>query len=101
MRKVERLPLGTPYPGVVARVREMVCGEALAGQCALVVDATGVGAPVVEMLRGARLGCEVTAVTITGGEKENGTRREERAEARSDRGAAGGAGEERCGLRGG
>ena len=56
VRKVERLPLGTPYPGVVARVRELLCGEALAGQCALVVDATGVGAPVVEMLRSARLG---------------------------------------------
>jgi hypothetical protein len=73
VRKVERLPLGTPYPGVVARVRELMCGEALAGQCTLVVDATGVGAPVVEMLRSARLGCEVTAVTITGGEKESGS----------------------------
>ena len=41
----------------------------LRGECALVVDATGVGAPVVEMLRAARLGCEIAAVTITGGEK--------------------------------
>ncbi len=28
------------------------------------------GPPVVEMLRGAGLGCEITAVTITGGERE-------------------------------
>jgi hypothetical protein len=35
------------------------------------VDATGVGAPVVDLLKGARLGCEVTAVTITGGERMN------------------------------
>jgi len=71
VRRVERLALGTPYPRVVERVREIVCGTALAGQCALVVDGTGVGAPVVDMLRRAGLGCEVTAVTITGGEKES------------------------------
>ena len=73
VRRVERLALGTPYPGVVARVREIVCGEALAGQCCLVVDATGVGAPVVDMLRAAGMRCEVTAVTITGGERESGS----------------------------
>ena len=33
------------------------------------VDGTGVGAPVVDLLRAARLGCEVAAVTITGGER--------------------------------
>jgi hypothetical protein len=33
------------------------------------VDATGVGAAVVDMLRSARLGCELTAVTITGGNR--------------------------------
>ena len=31
----------------------------LRGQCALAVDATGVGAPVVEMLRAAGLSCEI------------------------------------------
>jgi len=70
LRHVERVPLGTPYPEVVERVRELVTHDELAGRCALAVDATGVGAPVVEMLRAARLGCEVTAVTITGGERE-------------------------------
>jgi hypothetical protein len=30
-----------------------------------------VGAPVVDLLKAARLGCEVTAVTITGGERTN------------------------------
>ena len=45
----------------------------MAGQVAVVVDATGVGAPVVEMLRGARLGCEICAVTITSGDRENET----------------------------
>jgi hypothetical protein len=61
-----------PYPKVVARVREIVRSEELCGDCALVVDATGVGAPVVDMLREARLGCELAAVVITGGERGNG-----------------------------
>ncbi len=70
VRRVERIALGTPYPRVVERVREIV--QAI-GECTLVVDGTGVGAPVVELLRSARLGCGVTAVTITGGEKASGS----------------------------
>lgn len=68
-RYAQRLPLGTPYPRVVERMREITRNPAVRGECALVVDATGVGAPVVDMLRAARLGCEVTAVTITGGDR--------------------------------
>ena len=71
LRHVERVPLGTSYPAVVARVREIVRHETLQGRCALTVDGTGVGAPVVEMLRAAKLGCEISAVTITGGEREH------------------------------
>jgi threonine dehydrogenase-like Zn-dependent dehydrogenase len=73
VRYAERLPLGTPYPGVVERVREIVRSEGLLGDCALAVDATGVGAPVVDMLRAARLGCDLSAVTITGGDRANGS----------------------------
>ena len=69
VRYVERMPLGMPYPRIVERVKEIVrCGE-LDGNCALAVDATGVGAPVVDMLRAARLGCDLTPVVITGGER--------------------------------
>jgi hypothetical protein len=71
VRHLERMPLGTPYPSVVARVREMVQDEKVSGQCAVAVDGTGVGAPVVDLLRGAGLGCELSAVTITGGERES------------------------------
>ena len=71
VRHVERVALGTPYPLVVAHLREMVGRPELRRQCALVVDGTGLGGPVVEMLRGAGLGCEITAVTITGGEREH------------------------------
>jgi hypothetical protein len=71
VRHVERLPLGTPYAAVVRRVREIVQSDALRGDCSLTVDATGLGAPVMEMLRAGRLGCEICAVTITGGEREH------------------------------
>jgi hypothetical protein len=71
VRHLERFRLGTPYPGVVERVRAITRHRELAGNCALAVDATGVGAPVVDMLRVARLGCDIAAVTITGGDRQH------------------------------
>jgi hypothetical protein len=73
VRYLERVPLGTPYTVVAERVRRMVQSEKLAGQVAVALDATGVGAPVVDLLRAARLGCQVMAVSITGGERESQT----------------------------
>ena len=69
VRYVERLPLGIPYPLIVQRVREIVQCDELRGNCALAVDATGVGAAVMDMLRSARLGCDLVPVVITGGER--------------------------------
>jgi hypothetical protein len=71
VRHLQRAPLGTGYPAIVNAVREAVRSEELRGQCSLVVDATGLGAPVLDMLKMAGLGCELTAVTITGGDKES------------------------------
>jgi hypothetical protein len=73
VRHVERMALGTPYPRVVARVREVVQRVQTVGRCSLVVDATGVGEPVVDLLRSARLGCDLCAVTITSGEHAHAT----------------------------
>ena len=70
VRYVERMPLGTPYPAVVEYVRRVLSHAELWKQTQLVVDATGLGAPVVEMLRQAGLECQMWAVTITSGEKE-------------------------------
>ena len=67
VRHLERMPLGTAYTAVTARVVELAQHKALVGNCRLVVDATGVGMPVVDMLRAARPGCEIAAVLITGG----------------------------------
>ncbi len=63
VRHLERLPLGTPYPRVATHPGRLV--RALPGPADLVVDATGVGRPVVDMLRDQ--GLEVAAVTITSG----------------------------------
>jgi hypothetical protein len=71
LRYLERAPLGTPYPELVEWVRDIVTADRLRGQCGLAVDGTGVGAPVVDMLRVARLGCEVSDVTMTGGDRES------------------------------
>ena len=44
LRHIERPRLGTPYPAIVARVKELTETAPLAGRCVVVVDATGVGA---------------------------------------------------------
>lgn len=69
VRFLERMALGTPYTAVARRVEEMV--RKLEGKCAVAVDATGLGAPVVDMLRDARMACELWPIVITGGEKAN------------------------------
>ena len=66
---LERFPLGCPYPRMVDAVMEMTRRPELADGYDLVVDATGVGRPVVDLLRDA-LGSErrrLHPVTITGG----------------------------------
>ena len=69
VRHLERVALGTPFPAVARRLEEIV-GK-LQGDCAVAIDATGLGAPVVDLLREARLPCEVAAVVITGGAREH------------------------------
>lgn len=65
-RHIERYPLRTAYPDIVKDVAEKMQGAPLRGKTTLVVDQTGVGRPVVEMLKGA--GLEPIGVTIHGGD---------------------------------
>jgi hypothetical protein len=65
-RHLERLPLGTSYPSIVARVGALLATPTLRGCTELVVDATGVGRPTIDLLKQARLA--PIAVTITGGD---------------------------------
>ena len=59
---------GTPYPQQIAHVLRLLASPALFGRTELVVDATGVGRPVVDLFRQARVK-RLTPVTITGGLK--------------------------------
>lgn len=56
---------GEPYPAIVRQVAALLTTPPLVGAAELVVDQTGVGAAVVDMLREA--GLRPIAVTITGG----------------------------------
>jgi hypothetical protein len=67
LRYLERIALGTPYPEVVNRVVQVSQWPELAGRCRLAVDGTGVGRPVVDLLRRARPGCVLMPVNITSG----------------------------------
>jgi hypothetical protein len=71
LRHLERLPLGTSYLEIAMRIREVVNAPAVQGRCLVVADATGVGGPVIDVLRRARLGCPLAPVMITGGERES------------------------------
>ena len=41
LRYLERVPLGTPYPDIVERVRRTTRAPELDGRCQVAVDATG------------------------------------------------------------
>jgi len=70
-RFLERLPLGTPYPKVVERLSaivERITAKMPKAEVRLYVDATGVGAPVVDLLR-QRIAAPIVAVTLAAGER--------------------------------
>ncbi|MDQ3653974.1 MAG: hypothetical protein M3457_02695 [Chloroflexota bacterium] len=83
VRHMERLPIGTPYPDVGTRIAEVVANlEARPvppimslPRLHMVVDATGVGRPVVDILRDALHGSrvKVKAATFTHGDRMTGT----------------------------
>lgn len=81
---IERVPLATRYPAIVAHVKHVIAAlrqpvgaevvrivggvDAPKPDVALIVDYTGVGRPVADMLLDARLDCTLILVTITGGD---------------------------------
>jgi hypothetical protein len=67
VRYLERMKLGTAYPQVLERVKRLVSQHPLKGNCTLLVDATGVGAPVVDWIKRSDLNCVMVPITITGG----------------------------------
>lgn len=81
LRHAERFPLGLPYLKIVERVErllrsttrflpgnfEVLPGHGLNPRKTLAVDASGVGSPVVELLRRAQLEATLFPITITSG----------------------------------
>ena len=74
VRHVKRFALGTPYTEVTNAVAELLRHPSIDAPATLAVDATGVGAPVVELLKAALKGLpgerqrRLCGVTITSGE---------------------------------
>ncbi len=71
VRYLERMPLGTGFALVRDRVQELGADLRLGSQRHIVVDATGLGSPFVDMVRPG-LKCSMTAVTLTGGSRQRG-----------------------------
>jgi hypothetical protein len=71
VRKLERIPLGTPYPDIADRIVAMTHKGPLANQCHLIVDGTGVGRPVVDLLRRGRPGGTIVPVSVTNGDEQS------------------------------
>ncbi|HEX7578887.1 MAG TPA: hypothetical protein VF580_02730 [Thermoanaerobaculia bacterium] len=65
VRHLERLR-NTPYPSIVRRLDHLV--RRLDERPSMAVDATGVGGPVIDMIRDANLPAHVYAITLTGGD---------------------------------
>lgn len=66
VRHLERVR-GVPYPEIVKKVTDIMHSPTLAGSSSLVVDQTGVGAPVVDLFRLA--GLDPVGILIHGGDK--------------------------------
>lgn len=65
---IERLPLGLSYPAQVDHIVALTKTPDLSGRCIVAVDATGVGAAVVDLLRPKVHPAPFYAVTITAGD---------------------------------
>lgn len=68
VRHLHRFPLGTPYPSLVESTRDLVRRPPLLGNVQLVIDATGVGRPVLDIFRRGNMGHRVVGVSIHGGD---------------------------------
>ena len=73
LRHIQRFPLKTTYPQIVDNVCEIFNSDKISKYSKLIVDATGVGRPVVDLFKKKQI--RPKAITITGGYdviKDNG-----------------------------
>lgn len=68
IRWIEKIPLGTSYLSVVDRIATVAEAASVISSPIMILDATGVGRPVFDMLR-QRTSISLRAVTFTGADK--------------------------------
>lgn len=68
VRHLQRYALGLSYPVIVDRVIDLVSRSEIRSKGTLVVDATGLGAPVVDLFLRTRLPISLVPVVITSGD---------------------------------
>ena len=73
VRHLDRAPLETEYPAIVETVADLTKSRELRGSHRLLVDQTGVGAPVFDMFK--REGLDPIGITIQGGDTVSGGRK--------------------------
>ena len=69
---IKEIPLGTPYPDIVHKINTMMNNPEWVGQIHCVVDRTGVGIPVTQLMTNAKI--PYVGVMITGGKQMNATK---------------------------
>jgi hypothetical protein len=68
LRHIERPPLGTSYPAIVEKLKALAESGELQGNVTVVIDRTGVGGAVWDLLAAAKIrGAAVKGIVITGG----------------------------------
>jgi hypothetical protein len=67
LRHLQRVHLGTSYTAIIELVAKLLGTAPLAGCSTLVVDETGLGRPVVDMLRPSTISAPIIPITITAG----------------------------------
>jgi len=68
LRHIERPERGTTYPKIVERIKELTDSPQLKGKNkAVVVDVTGCGRPVWDLMKTCGFRCRLSGITITGG----------------------------------
>jgi len=72
LRGLHRFPLKTPYTTLPAALEQRLSSPPLLEHTLVAVDATGVGAPIIDLLRERLTAVPVYAITITGGTNTTG-----------------------------
>ena len=73
LRHIESPALGTPYPDVAARAREVAQHPRMAGRCTFVMDANGPGAGAMSLFTNPKFPAPLIAMKATGGQEARPT----------------------------